>query len=143
MFVERYPEAQVCVPESGEPYALMRVHTVTLISAKASVCVHQRPIAGHTNEIGSMPELLVELKAAYCRSKLFGLVTTDAGNTSCGVARQIVVLKLNCFAQLKSPHGEIHAEAVARLGRRRKSRAHATYADTQNRSGGDLSSVAL
>lgn len=132
LFAERYPEAQVCTPEGGAPYALMRAHTVTLISAEAAVCVHQRPIAGHTNEIGSMPALLDELKAAYGHSKLFSLVTTDAGNTACGVAAKALALGLDYFSQIKTPHGEIHAEAEARLSQRRPSRAQATATDAQN-----------
>ena len=50
----QYPEAQMCIPEQGEPYALMRVHTVTLVSSEVAPCIHLRPIAGSTNEIGSM-----------------------------------------------------------------------------------------
>jgi hypothetical protein len=78
-----------------------------------------------------MPALLDELKAAYGRSRLFSLVTTDAGNTSCDVGGKLVEQGLDYFAQIKSPHGELHAEAVDVLGRRRKSRAHASYTDTQ------------
>ena len=37
LFAERYPDAQVCIPPQGEPYALMRAHTVTLISSDAAV----------------------------------------------------------------------------------------------------------
>jgi len=132
LFAERYPLAQVVTPTEGTPYALVRVHTVTLISAEASVCVHQRPIAGHTNENGSMPALLEELKAAYGRSRLFSMVTTDAGNTSCGIAGKIVAEGLEYFAQIKSTHGAIHGEAQSVLKHRRKARAHATYTDTQN-----------
>ncbi len=132
LFAQRYPLAQVCSRDSGEPYALLRVHTATLVSGEAAVCVHQRPIAGHTNESGSMPALLDELKAAYGKTKLFSLVTTDAGNTSCGIAGKTVSLGLDYFMQLKSPHGEIHAEAQDVLSHRRKSRAHASYTDTQN-----------
>ena len=77
----RYPQAQLCESEHVEPYALMRVHTVTLISSEAALCVHQRPIPGHTNENGAMPDLIEELKDAYGRTRLFGLLTTDAGNT--------------------------------------------------------------
>ena len=80
LLAERHPEAQLCQPEHGEPYALMRVHTVTLISSSAAVCVHQRPIPGHTNENGAMPDLLKELKDAYGRTLLFELLTTDAGS---------------------------------------------------------------
>jgi predicted transposase YbfD/YdcC len=132
LFAERYPEAQICVPKEGEPYALMRVHTVTLISSKAAVCVHQRPIAGHTNEVGSMPDLLDELKAVYGRTRLFQLVTTDAGNTSLAAANKTIAYGCNYFAQIKSIHGELHGEAVRVLGQRRKQRAHESYVDSQN-----------
>jgi predicted transposase YbfD/YdcC len=132
LFAKRFPLAQVVTPQEAAPYALVRVHTATLISSEASVCVHQRPIAGHTNESGSMPDLIAELKAAYGRSKLFTLVTTDAGNTSCGIARALVALGLDYFCQVKSTHGGIHDEAEAVLGRRPPSRAHATATDSQN-----------
>jgi len=132
LLAERYPEAQLCQSDNAMPYALMRVHTVTLISSAAAVCVHQRPIPGHTNENGALPDLLEELKAVYGRSRLFGLLTTDAGNTSVGAASQIVEAGWHYFAQIKSVHGELHGEAVRVLARRRKARAHATYSDTQN-----------
>ena len=51
----RFPNVQFCIPKDGEPYALARVHTVTLISSQAANCIYQRPIEGRTNEIGAMP----------------------------------------------------------------------------------------
>lgn len=132
LLAQRYPEAQLCESEHVEPYALMRVHTVTLISSLAAPCVHQRPIPGHTNENGAMPDLVEELEEVYGRSSLFGLLTTDAGNTSLGAASRIIKAGWNYFAQIKSVHGELHAEAKRVLGKRRKARAHASYADKQN-----------
>jgi hypothetical protein len=105
---------------------------VTLISSAAALCVHQRPIPGHTNENGAMPGLIRELKVAYGRTRLFGLVTTDAGNTSLGAATKIVEAGWSYFAQIKSVHVELHAEAKRALGRRRKARAHASYSDKHN-----------
>jgi predicted transposase YbfD/YdcC len=132
LFAKRYPQAQVCIPENGAPYALVRVPTVTLVSGEAAVCVHQRPIAGRTNEYGEMPALLRELKAAFGKTRLFSVVTTDAGNTSCGIAGQAVALGLDYFMQIKSTHGDIHSLAEENLKRRRPGRAHASYTDTQN-----------
>lgn len=60
-----YPQGQLCVPDVGDPHVKLRVHTATLISSEAAVCIHQRPVEGHTNEIGAMPALLDELKAVY------------------------------------------------------------------------------
>lgn len=132
LFAEKYPLAQVCTPAQGLPYALIRVHTATLVSSKAAVPIHQRPIAGCTNEIGSLQALLDELKAAYGRTRLFSLVTTDAGNTSCAVGKKLVAQGLQYFAQIKSIHGDLYAEAVDKLGRRTKSCAQAETTDLQN-----------
>ena len=132
LFAERFGDAQVCIPTSGRPYALVRVHTVTLISSGASVCIHLRPTLGHTNELGSMPALLRELKAAYGRTRLFELVTTDAGNTSLAVASLSVALGWHYFAQIKSVQGAIFEEAERALGNRPDEDADASYVDTQN-----------
>jgi hypothetical protein len=108
------------------------MHTVTLISSDAAPCIHIRPIAGRTNEIGSMPDLLRELKPAYGRTRLFQLVTTDAGNTSLKVAGATLDLGCDYFAQIKCEHGSIYQEAVRALGSRTDEQANATYADMQN-----------
>jgi predicted transposase YbfD/YdcC len=130
---KQFPSLQFCVPENGQPYALARVHTVTLISANAAVCLHQRPIPGATNEIGAMPALLEELRRIYGRTKIIEMVTTDAGNTSLNVATFVVdKMRLHYFAQIKSEHGDLHTEAVRQLSRRRTQSADATYTDTQN-----------
>jgi len=131
-FVPRFLDAQFCEPQAGQPYALVRVHTATLISAAAAVCLHQRPILGATNEIGSLPGMLRELHAAYAHSRLFRLITTDAGNTSRGTADLTVQLDLDYFSQLKSEHGDLYAEAVNRLAARPRSRACKTASDAQH-----------
>lgn len=131
-FGKQYPEAQVCIPENGKPYALMRVHTVTLISSGAPVCIHLRSIAGDTNEIGSMKALLGELKENYGRTNLFSMVTTDAGNISVDVAAEIRKHKLHYFAQIKTNHGEIYIEALSRLQHRDESKADDKYVDVLN-----------
>jgi len=129
---EKYPQAQLCVPQQGEPYALIRVHTVTLVSSEAAPCIHLRPIAGCTNEIGSMADLLDELKAVYGHSLLFGRITTDAGNTSLAAMSKSIKHGWHYFAQIKTEHPELYTEAERHLGDRRRQRSHATYSDTQN-----------
>lgn len=111
---KEFPNLQLCVPEQGLPYALARVHTVTLISSKAASCVHQRPIPGCTNEIGALPGLLKELHVVYGRTRLIEMVTTDAGNTSLKTATLVVHdLRMHYFSQIKCEHGDLHAEAVS------------------------------
>jgi hypothetical protein len=129
---EKYPEAQLCVPELGEPYALLRVHTVTLVSSEAAPCIHLRPIAGSTNEIGSMPELLDELKAVHGKSHQIGRITTDAGNTSLTAMTRSIEHGWHYFAQIKSEHGDLYAEAERVLGDRRPQRSHSSLSDMQN-----------
>jgi len=130
---KRFPNVQFCKPKTGKPYALARVHTVTLISSLAGCCIHQRPIQGATNEIGAMPSLVRELKAAYSRTGLIEMLTTDAGNTSLGVATLIVDdLHWDDFSQIKSEHGELYKEAERALGRLRDGEADFGYSDCQN-----------
>ena len=132
LMTQRYPLAQLCVPADGQPYALLRSHSVTLISSDAAVCIHQRPIAADSNEIGSMPALVAQLHAVYGRSALFRMVTTDAGNTSCAAAGCIIDAGWDYFAQIKSGHGALYDEARRVLSRRSAARAQATCADKQN-----------
>jgi len=129
---ERHPELQFCVPDNGLPYALARVHTVTLVSSDAAVCIHQRPTLGHTNEVGSMPELLDELHAAYGRTRLFQMVTADAGNTSRKVAGLIVDHGWDYCLQIKSGHGALYEEACRTLGALSNGTAAWTESDAQN-----------
>jgi predicted transposase YbfD/YdcC len=81
---------------------------------------------------GEMPALLDELKAAFGKTRLFSVVTTDAGNTSCGIAGKAVALGLDYFMQIKSTHGDLHSLAEENLKHRRPGRAHASDTDTQN-----------
>ena len=133
LLAKKFPNLQFCIPKDGQPYALARVHTVTLVSANAAFCIHQRAIPGSTNEIGAMPALLKELQTVYGRMGLFTLLTTDAGNTSLKVATQIVkVMRLHYFAQIKCEHGELHKEAVRVLGKLKAREADDSYVDTEN-----------
>jgi hypothetical protein len=127
-----YPAVQFCQPSEDRPYALMRVHTATLISANAAPCIHLRAIAGATNELGAMPALLAELARDYGRTGLFHLVTTDAGNTACGIQDQIIRSGWQYCAQIKSEDGDAYKEADRVLGPRRRARAVASYTDTEN-----------
>jgi predicted transposase YbfD/YdcC len=129
---KRFPNVQFCIPDQGEPYALARVHTVTLISSDAAQCVHQRPIEGRTNEIGAMPEVLKEVHATYKRTGLIRMVTTDAGNTSLKVAGQIKGYRWDYHMQIKSEHGELYKEAVRVLGSKAMEVADWSETDKQN-----------
>lgn len=130
---KEFPLVQFCEPKQGKPYALARVHTVTLISSSAAIGLHQRPIPGCTNEVGALPALLSELNAAYKHTHLIEMITNDAGNTSLATATQIVEkLHLDYFSQFKTEQGDLHAEAERVLGARHHAKADADDTDSQN-----------
>ena len=132
LLAERFPAVQFCVPAQGKPYALARVHTVTLISSTAAMCLHQRQTLGHTNENGSMPELLRELHTAYGRTGLISMLTTDAGNTSLAVATQIRDYHWDYFMQIKSGQGDLYREAARALNSETTPQPDAALVDQQN-----------
>jgi predicted transposase YbfD/YdcC len=129
---KEFPQLQLCIPKHNEPYALARMHTATLISSEAAVCLHQRCIEGQTNEIGAMPQLLEELKAAYGRTGLIRMVTTDAGNISLKVAGQIKGYGWDYFSQIKSEHGDLYVEATRVLGAQMEEEATCSETDTHS-----------
>ena len=111
-----HPLVQNVDPDDGEPYGKLMVHRATLISSSAPVCIHQQPIPGASNEIGTMAETLEALEAAYGRTSLFELVMVDAGNISKAVAGQIIDHGNDYWAKLDSNQPTLLREAVRRLG---------------------------
>ena len=137
MFRRRFPQVQICVPSHGEPYGLIRSHTVTLVSSLAAYGLHIRNIPGQTNEIGALPETLRELHAAYGRTNIIQMLTTDAGNTSLPTHTLIVnAYNWDYFSQIKSEHGAIYSQATRALGSKSVDTADATQ--TQQREGRDV-----
>lgn len=137
LFLRHFPEVQICVPRDGDPYGLIRSHTVTLVSSRAAYGLHIRNIPGTTNEIGALPETLRELHDAYGRTAIIQMVTTDAGNTSLSTATKIATdYKWDYFSQIKSEHGSIYTEATRALGSLSQDAAETTC--TERREGKDV-----
>ncbi len=72
-----------CQKQSGgdtspERY-LYRVLNASLVSSASAACIQQMPIPEWTNEIGAFKAFFEQLVAAYGRSKMFEVVTSDAG----------------------------------------------------------------
>jgi len=129
---DRFLHAQLHIPQEGLPYAVVRVHTATLISSAAALPVHQRPIERYTNEIGAMPAMIEELHTVYGRTGIIDLVTTDAGNTSLKVAGRIRGYQWHYFMQIKSNQQELYREACRVLGSLPVEKANDSYCDQQN-----------
>lgn len=102
---------------AGEPERYVyKVLNATLISSSAAVCVHQKPIPAWTNEMGYFEEFFDELRAAYARTDLFDVVTSDAGVLSREHCRKLDQLGLGYVVALKDNNPELEREARRVLG---------------------------
>lgn len=127
-----YPYVQLHRPDDGEVYAVIRQHNVALISSKAVVTALTRPIEANTNEIGALPALLDRLHRAYAHTKLFDLVTADAGNTSAQTATQMRRYGWHYLLRIKANQPEMLAEAQRLLADLGQDSAQVTFGDKQN-----------
>ena len=105
------PWVQLHRPDEGEVSAVIHQHNVALVSSKATGPVLTRPLEGSTNEIGALPDLLDMLHRAYAHTRLFSLVTTDAGNTSAHTAMQMRKCGWHYFLRIKGLR-IVHASRV-------------------------------
>jgi hypothetical protein len=127
-WAERF--AQRCSHRSGHRYRLMRTITCTLVSARAKPCLDAVPIPASTNEMGHFAAVLRGLVKTYQRSKLFRLVSADAGNCSEQNARVVTdELGLDYLFRLKADQPTLLAEAQRLLGGRRARQAVAETVD--------------
>jgi hypothetical protein len=122
--------AQRCSQSSGHSYRLMRTITCTLVSARAKPCLDAVPIPARTNEMAHFSTVIRDLVKVYKRSRLFRLVSADAGN--CSLANAHVVtgeLNLDYLFRLKADQPTLLAEAKRLLGSRRARQAVAYTVD--------------
>jgi len=113
-WAERYAQRS-----SGSRKRLMRTVTCSLVSARAKPCIDAVPIPAVTNEIGHFETVVRGLVDVYGRSKLFSLISADAGNCSEKNGRLVASeLKLHYLFRLKADQPTLLAEAKRILGRR-------------------------
>lgn len=117
---------------AGGLVGLMRIHNVTLISSDAAVVIHQRPVAGKSNEIGEMRRLLPELFQYYGKTDMLQVLTMDAGNTSEAVCASILERGAHYVGRIESNLGHIHTDAERSLGQQGDELATARCADKVN-----------
>jgi len=119
--------AQRCSQGSGHSYRLMRTITCSLVSARAKPCIDAVPVPASTNEMGHFATVVRDLVKTYERSKLFRLVSADAGNCSEQNARVVTAeLGLEYLFRLKGDQPTQLAEAKRLLGGRRARQAVAS-----------------
>ncbi len=110
-------DVQPVRPNGKPPYGLARVHRAHLVSANATVCIDERPIAGDTNELGAVCQFTEQLIQTYKRTGLFEVIAADAGNTSLEHAELIHGHDLGYVLAIKEPAGDIYQEALRLLAR--------------------------
>lgn len=107
----QFPYVQLQHGDDGELRGLVAVHRATLISAAAAPTIDQWPLAGKTNEWGTIEVTVSTLLRAYSRTRLVERVTLDAGNATPGVAGLLDERDVDYFMALKTPQGALYREA--------------------------------
>jgi len=112
--LEQAANPYFCQLQSGEHASeryVYRVLNASLISSQAAVCIHQMPIPAWTNEMGWFRAVFEQLRAAYGRSDLFEVVTSDAGVISRQHAGWLDELGYGYVVALKDNNPELELEA--------------------------------
>ena len=113
-----HPDIMRIQHQGQPPYGLARAHRAHLVSAKATLCVDQRPIPGDSNEMGNICQTTQALIETYGRTDLFEVITVDAGNASVAHADLIHDHNLGYVFTVKENCGDIYQEALRQLAQR-------------------------
>jgi len=115
--------------EDRGAYGLVRTINCSLVSSRAKVCIDASPIPSHTNEMGQFQKVIDELVGAYKRTRMFAMVSADAGSCSEGNGRHVRSKDLHYIFGLKGSQPTLQAEARAHLARRTPSECDASTVD--------------
>ena len=117
----QFPYVKLQEGDDGRLHGLVAAHRSTLISAAAAPTVDQWPLAGRTNEWGTIELTVATLLKAYGRTGLVERITLDAGNATPKVAEKLTGCGVDYFMALKTGQGALYRHAKdlleARLGR--------------------------
>lgn len=116
-----------------DAYGLVRTFNCSLVSSRAKVCIDSSPIPSHTNEMGQFPKVLDALVDTYKRSRMFAMVSVDAGSCSEENGRRVIEHGLDYIFGLKGGQPTLLTEARALLARRTPDEADAVTVDIRGR----------
>jgi hypothetical protein len=114
-------------------YGLVRTINCSLVSSRAKVCIDASPIPSHTNEMGQFQKVIDGLVDAYKRTKLFAMVSADAGSCSEENGRYVTERGLHYIFGLKGSQPTLQTEARALLARRAPDECDAETVDIRGR----------
>ncbi len=112
---------------------IVRTFNCSLVSSHAKVCIDASPIPSRTNEMGQFKQVIDELVEAYHRTKLFWMVSTDAGSCSEENGRHVRSKGLHYIFGLKGSQPTLQTEARAHLAGRRPEECDAKTVDIRGR----------
>ncbi len=112
---------------------LVRTINCSLVSSRAKVCIDASPIPSRTNEMGQFQTVIDDLVEAYRRTKMFALVSADAGSCSEENGRHVRSKGLHYIFGLKGSQPTLQDEARALLARRAPDQAEAVTVDIRGR----------
>ena len=102
--------------QAGKPaFRLHALHGV-LVSAASKPCIDQMLVPAKTNEMGALPEFVLQLSDSYAHTSLFEVMTVDAGMTSSENARVITEAKLRYVMAVKGCQATLLSEAERLCG---------------------------
>ena len=119
--------------ESRDAYGLVRTFNCSLVSSRAKVCIDSSPIPSHTNEMGHFSNVIDALVATYSRTKMFSVVSADAGSCSEENGRHVTEHGLHYIFGLKGSQPTLQTEARALLRRRSPEECDAMTVDIRGR----------
>jgi hypothetical protein len=123
-----YSQRQSGKEEQGA-YGLVRTINCSLVSSRAKVCIDASPIPSHTNEMGQFQKVIDALVGAYKRTRMFAMVSADAGSCSEENGRHVRSKGLHYIFGLKGSQPTLQAEARALLASLTPEQAVATTVD--------------
>ena len=112
---KKYAQKQTHSEELGAS-GLVRTVTCCLVSSAARACIDAIPIPTSTNEMGHFSKAFQSLVKVYRKSRLFKMVSYDAGACSEENAREVVEENMQYFLGLKGSQPTLLNEAKALLG---------------------------
>ncbi len=110
-------------------YGMVRTINCSLVSSRAKVCIDTSPIPSKTNEMGQFSTVVDDLVSAYKRTKMFAMLSADAGSCSEENGRHVTSKGLHYIFSLKGSQPTLQTEARALLARRISREADATTVD--------------
>jgi predicted transposase YbfD/YdcC len=111
----------------------VRTMSCSVVSSRAKMCIDAAPIPSATNEMGHFRPVVDALVGAYKRTKLFAMVSADAGMCSEENGRHVRKQGLHYIFGLKGSQPTLQAEARALLSRRTPNEADATTVDIRGK----------